>query len=462
MAEILFNKNVEFAGFNLGHNGIKYPQSNNTPSDDDVDNSIVYSFVNNSMYNDGHISARYKSQALTRDKFIIYRQDDNNSNKTYLATINGVTDGFYDYNVANQQKYKYIVESNPADKKQDGSTEEELASVSLETEYFVAPHWQYWSICDIEKHEEVSEESMRDVYVPSDKVFLIKNNVEVGTINDNLNIIKYNTLGQYGKVIQNAQKYDSGNIQCLIGDFQMTQSQLGNKKIITNTDLKIKTEEDIDIFFANKQESSHHDNELHVYRFPNVNSKYYIYTPSYAKMVYVPVTQKPDNWELTFDSYYQYDENQHTYNKVQYIYTEIDSSRQPDNWETKYLQYYYKQNGSYIQNTSNNWDKDITYYQYVVPPFTVGNYYQLVTHPWQIMSELYKFYNPRETFDVWRDCVSNGKLKLLKSPNGDIWIIQISDQNSIDIDWKSSSYPATISFNWQEVIDKYNITIIKW
>jgi hypothetical protein len=39
------------------------------------------------------------------------------------------------------------------------------------------------------------------MYVPNDSIFIMKNNVNIGSINDNLKTIKYNTLGQYGNVV---------------------------------------------------------------------------------------------------------------------------------------------------------------------------------------------------------------------------------------------------------------------
>ena len=136
MSKIVFHKNVEFAGFNLGKEGIAYPSGNN-PNENDVDESIVCSFVNGSMYDGVHVQARYQSQALARDKFILYRQDESNKNKTYLATIDGVTNGFSDYNVNSNGKYKYTVETSPNDKDDDNTS----SSISLETPYFVSPSW---------------------------------------------------------------------------------------------------------------------------------------------------------------------------------------------------------------------------------------------------------------------------------------------------------------------------------
>ena len=108
-------------------------------------------------------------------------------------------------NGASNEKYKYIVETNPADKTDPTKSD----SVSLDTLHYVNPHWKYWSICDVEKDMGASENSGVDVYIPSDTMFIIKGNVEAGPISDNIQVIKYNTLGKYGRLIQNQQKYDT-------------------------------------------------------------------------------------------------------------------------------------------------------------------------------------------------------------------------------------------------------------
>ena len=62
----------------------------------------------------------------------------------------------------------------------------------------------------------------------------------------------------------------------------------------------------------------------------------------------------------------------------------------------------------------------------------------------------------------WRDFVSNGNSKLLKAPNGQKWIVAISDANTLDVAWHSSQYISTIGFNWQEITDVDNVSIIRW
>ena len=216
MGQIKFNKNVQLSGFNFGQDqNISYPSSQNMASsiDDATNNSIVYSFVNSSMVSNDIMFARYQSKTLSRDKYVIYKIGINDKIKTYVGTITGVTSGFWDYNISSGEQYKYIVETSPEDV---SDSQNSRSFVSLETETYIRPKWYYWSICDLERHETGDESTL---YVSSDTVFIIKNNIEPGSISDNLNVIKYNTLGKYGVVVQNRQQYDTGSVQCLIGDF---------------------------------------------------------------------------------------------------------------------------------------------------------------------------------------------------------------------------------------------------
>ena len=167
MAKILFKQNIDLCGFNIGTKDISYPPNINIDNDieESTQNSLVFSFVGNDMYQNDILYAKYKSQALSRDKFILYRQSLTDKVKKYIATIDNVTNGFYDYNVSNNEKYKYTVETNPMDKTDDNASE---MSVTLGTISFIKPHWNYWSICDIEKNLEASQESGAEIYVPSD------------------------------------------------------------------------------------------------------------------------------------------------------------------------------------------------------------------------------------------------------------------------------------------------------
>jgi hypothetical protein len=73
---------------------------------------------------------------------------------------------------------------------------------------YIRPTFKMWSICDLDfiTTNNIMQYGTTDghyEFIPSTKVFSIKNNVEIGEISDNLNVITYNTLGQFGRIIQN-------------------------------------------------------------------------------------------------------------------------------------------------------------------------------------------------------------------------------------------------------------------
>ena len=479
MAKILFNKNVELFGFNLGaYNSMDESQNITYPTNQIVDssiedatrNSVVYSFVNKDMYVNNHLYAKYKSKALSRDKYIIYKQIMGEDIKRYIATIGGVTDGFFDYNIENNVGYKYIVETNPANQNQSttstlfkNQSSDSVLPVSLETEYYVKPHWNYWSICDIDKNFDTSLESDTDIYIPSDQIFHLKGNVQIGDINDNLNIIKYNTLGQYGKIIQNQQKFDSGNIGCLIGDFKMVQFIENVKKIVVNED--VKTVESRDAFFQNLSTSTNDVYQL-CYRFPYLDNHYYTYQPQKANNIYLKFdgnvelmedSTDPIFWAEHFSDFYEKDGQ--TYKPLTDAYVKVEI--QPDNWEEVYYEYYVYSDGKYVHNLNDTWQETESYYEYTIPQFS-KDYYYLAVNTWHPVDNKYVYANNIDTLKAWRQCLSNGKLKLLKAPNGQMWVVRISDATNLNTNWESSNYPTSINFNWQEVLDINKISIIKW
>lgn len=461
MAQILFNQNIDLAGFNFGTQNISYPsdQRSQLVVDDATKESIVYSFVNNVLCDETYLYGRYKSQTLSRDKFIIYRQASNENIKTYLGTIDGITDGFYDYNINNNQKYKYIVETNPVD------TVGNAPSVSLETDYYLNPHWTSWSICDIEKDYDLSSENQKETYIPSDTVFIIKNNLNIGAINDNLNIIKYNTLGKFGKTIKNSQKYDSGNISCLIADIVGCQDIKSSDKLFIIKD-NIYNVEDIDKFFINLRNEYDNIEEFNqaYFLFPTVSDQYYQYNINYGKEVYVPCDDEPNNWEDTFKLYYVLDNNNKTYHNAICEYELLQEK--PDNWDNEYYLYYDIEvlgdnNWRYVENNNTIWEPN-KYYKIIAPKWEKSKYYIKAISCGTIVPSKNVIMNTLDTLQAWRNCLSNGKLKLLKSPNGQSWIVSISDQTQLNVAWQAHQFPASIDFSWQEVVDKEKISIIKW
>ena len=468
MAKILFKQNIDLCGFNIGTKDISYPPNINIDNDieESTQNSLVFSFVGNDMYQNDILYAKYKSQALSRDKFILYRQSLTDKVKKYIATIDNVTNGFYDYNVSNNEKYKYTVETNPMDKTDDNASE---MSVTLETISFIKPHWNYWSICDIEKNLEASQESGADIYVPSDQVFIIKNNITAGSISNNLNIIKYNTLGQYGNVMQTPQKFDSGNVSCLINDFMAIQDVRNTQHIVVKDDILTPTERDN--FLMSVEPKFQSDDCCFI--FPQIDNTYYSYQPNNAVKIYKKLNinlNLIDNinfWNDSYYEYYEYDEKSQQYNKLQaYIPISISppvSDEQKKQWNDTYLQYYIRDvHGVYHQNIDSTYNGNIQYYIYQIPEFKNDYYYYLAVNPWRPIPSRYSITNDIQKIRAWRECLSNGKLKLLKAPNGQKWVVKINGQNTLDVMWNSVQYPTTISFDWQEILDINKISIIKW
>ena len=81
---------------------------------------------------------------------------------------------------------------------------------------------------------------------------------------------------------------------------------------------------------------------------------------------------------------------------------------------------------------------------------------------WEQVRKQYAYYDDDEKMVLWKQFLQDQKVKLLKSPKGDMWVVSISDQTSRDIQYNSVSYPTTISFNWQEIMDKDKISIMSW
>lgn len=61
----------------------------------------------------------------------------------------------------------------------------------------------------------------------------------------------------------------------------------------------------------------------------------------------------------------------------------------------------------------------------------------------------------------WREFCNDGKLKLLKDVKGNAWIVQILSNPTRSINIQSNLQLTTISFDWQEVVDKNEVSIVR-
>ena len=66
-----------------------------------------------------------------------------------------------------------------------------------------------------------------------------------------------------------------------------------------------------------------------------------------------------------------------------------------------------------------------------------------------------------ERMEAWREFCNNGNLKLLKDVKGNAWIVQITENPSMDVEIRSSFMLTTISFDWVEVENIEGQAIIK-
>ena len=61
----------------------------------------------------------------------------------------------------------------------------------------------------------------------------------------------------------------------------------------------------------------------------------------------------------------------------------------------------------------------------------------------------------------WKQFCDNGKLKLLKDVKGNAWIVQIVSVPTRSINLQSNLMQTTITFDWQEALDKDGISIVR-
>ena len=79
----------------------------------------------------------------------------------------------------------------------------------------------------------------------------------------------------------------------------------------------------------------------------------------------------------------------------------------------------------------------------------------------ELINKNYRYSRDTEKIIAWRKFCNNGKIKLLKDIKGNAWIVQITDTPTRTINNTTNELYTTISFNWIEIEDKNNISIIK-
>ena len=512
MGKIMFKNGIKLLNFNLNSETTIEPPL----TDNDIKGSIIYSISNKFYDSDKNtLSAIYRLSSFSSNEFAIYRKSPNDSYKTYLGTVSDVTNGIVDYGVASNKQYQYIIQPNP----KDGD------NVSIQTNYLNV-HWNRWSIVSL------NYDIKNDIYYPDDTVFTFRNNLSVGSISDNMNFIKYNTLDKFGRIMQTSQQYDSGSLTCLFGDFKSVYDIRGSHSLILDETTQIKMKSDVfnivynriatlldnkdsnDIILREKFLKIIQDNEI----IRRENSEEYLKTQNDLKsnleeiisLYDIPESQKSLINKKEIQDQINNLLNQRVTMKNKLITLDGDKK----NFETivsdNILGYNIViniyQNGnveliwsdrinnvSYRGYTQDSKDKtieqiiteivnmlidnmpdsfvrrlycEITYsssdYENYYIYFSKYDDYYEKNILWEQVRKQYAYYDDDEKMVLWKQFLQDQKVKLLKSPKGDMWVVSISDQTSRDIQYNSVSYPTTISFNWQEIMDKDKISIMSW
>lgn len=422
MGKIMFKNGIKLLNFNLnGETTIEPPLTDN-----DIKNSVIYS-VSNKFYdsNKNTLSAIYKLSSFASNEFAIYRKSPNDSYKTYLGTVNDVSDGITDYGVASNKQYQYIIQPNP----KDGD------NISIQTNYLNV-HWNKWSIVSL------NYDIKNDIYYPDNTVFTFRNNLSVGSISDNMNFIKYNTLDKFGRVMQTSQQYDSGSLTCLFGDFKSVYDIRGSHSLILDETIQTEirrivsnTIRDRIKTLLDKPNASVQDNVL------GYNIVINIYENGKIELIWL---DKINN--ISYCGYTQDSKDKNT----EQIATEI-ANILVNNMSDSFIRRLYCE---IIYFSSDYEDYYIYFSKY-------DDYYEK-NILWEQVRKQYAYYDDDEKMVLWKQFLQDQKVKLLKSPKGDMWIVSVSDQTSRDVQYNSVSYPTTISFNWQEIMDKDKISIMSW
>lgn len=71
-----------------------------------------------------------------------------------------------------------------------------------------------------------------------------------------------------------------------------------------------------------------------------------------------------------------------------------------------------------------------------------------------------KYAHENEKLKRWKNFSTDGELKLLRDRKGNAWIVQITDGTSNNINLITNAQQTMVTFNWQEVEDVDNASII--
>ena len=333
MSNIKFSNGLILNGFNLYQHAdnIIYPTSFDLEEiQKSTKNSTLYYYSTDPFVKNNDIYVYHQNTALATDNVAVYKKTDKDDRWTHLVSIEGAVNTIKDYNVNSNENYKYRIFFNP-----DNSTE----STYIDMENYIHYRQPYWTLCDL------IYDIDKGIYIPSDTTLIFKHNMQAGSVSDNLQIVKYDTLSRYGKIIHSKQNYDTGNVSCLLGDMQVVQHIENGNKIEINDCNQISDLLEKHNNYYRKKNLTNSSNNYEYEVYSDDLSDGYIYLPN--------VTNDYQYYKcIGYDAYSQYN-----------LLTE-----EPSNWQTQYQNYYIK-------------DEMEQYLQIQTPPsisFKENNYYELI------------------------------------------------------------------------------------
>lgn len=150
-------------------------------------------------YTDDIVSSFIKGLTEPLVGWQIYKSKQGETFLTKVAEVDKDITSIVDYMVANQTEYTYYV--IPITENQLGIN---LRSSPVKT------NWWNWSVMSINNVE-------GNIYIP-DEIWIFRNNLTSGQIQQNIDKTTYQNFTKYPKVSSGESNYVSGSISCLLGD----------------------------------------------------------------------------------------------------------------------------------------------------------------------------------------------------------------------------------------------------
>lgn len=126
---------------------------------------------------------------------------------------------------------------------------------------------------------------------------------------------------------------------------------------------------------------------------------------------------------------------------------EFIGENNPNDFSPKQIYNYTEKNESFTNKDYKDYESELAdNAQYACEVWTVTN----------------KYATEMDKLEAWKDFITDGELKLLRDTKGNSWIIQITDVPDYAIDYISNLKETKISFQWKEVVDTSNISIISF